>query len=115
MLRLMLDSYLGSTLLISLSILYFLVESISTFDVRLLQARKAGNLPPDYPMLPKWISVFHILGWLLLLSMVVADWKVGLAIWILMFVLKVLPVLETVGNLLLAPFKKLIDPGRRMR
>lgn len=39
-------------LIIGLTLAYFFVASISTFDLRLTQARRDGTLPPDEPTLP---------------------------------------------------------------
>ncbi len=50
-------------LIIGLTVAYFLLASITTFDVRMTQAKRQGILPPDEPMLPKWVIVFYWLEW----------------------------------------------------
>jgi len=94
-----------SPVLLSLSIALFISYSVTTLDKRIIQAKRSGILPPDHPNLPRWVSLFHVLDWLLLIALVVFNWKVALLVWICFFVLKVLPVLEFVGNVLMAPFK----------
>jgi hypothetical protein len=39
------------------------------------------------------------------LVVLVIDWQVAITIFILKFVLKVVPILETIGNILMSPFK----------
>lgn len=100
-----LNTYLSSGLLIGLSIALFISYSITTFDKRLIQAKRSGVRAHNHPELPEWTAVFHVADWVLLITMIVIDWKVGLVFWSLCFILKVLPVLETVGNILMAPFR----------
>jgi hypothetical protein len=102
----LLQEYLKSPTLVWLSIVLFLSESITTFDVRIIQAKRSGVLPADHPNLPRWVLVFHVLDWLLLGVLMILNWRVGLSLWACIFLLKVLPVLESVGNIVMAPFKK---------
>ena len=92
-------------LIIVLTVAYFLVASITTFDLRMIQAKRDGRLPPDEPMLPKWIVVFDWLQWIIFAVLLYLNWKYALVLFAIKFVLKVLPVLETVGNILMSPFK----------
>jgi hypothetical protein len=96
---------LESPALISLAIALFLTNCITTFDTRIIQAKRGGTLPPDQANLPAWVSVLYILDWFFLGALLLLNWRVGLAVWALLFVLKVLPVLETIGNLMMSPFK----------
>ncbi len=45
-----------SPLIVVLTIVYFLVASVTTFDIRLTQAKRAGTLTPDEPTLPAWVG-----------------------------------------------------------
>ena len=92
-------------LLIGMTVVYFLAASIVTFDMRLHQAKRQGTLPPDEPMLPAWTFVFWLIQWAVFLVLLYLNWKYALVLFIVKFVLKVVPVLETVGNFLMAPFK----------
>jgi hypothetical protein len=92
-------------LIICLTIAYFFVASISTFDLRLTQAKRDGALPPDEPDLPKWVVVFDWLMWGIWLTLAYLNWKYALVLFGIKFILKVLPVLETIGNILMSPFK----------
>ena len=95
-----------TTTLVGLTIAYGIVSSITTFDIRLVQAKKSGNLPPDEPELPKWVAVLYWVEWIIFAVMVYLNWKYALIVFAIKFGLKVLPVLETVGNILMTPFKK---------
>jgi Zn-dependent protease with chaperone function len=98
----MLDFDFTSPIYLALTIVYFLVASIATFDIRLIQARRQGE---DYPMLPSWTGIFGWLQWALFIVLFILNWKYALIIFAVKFVLKVLPVLETIGNILMSPFK----------
>ena len=74
--------------------------------MRIIQGKRSGALPPDHPNLPKWVAIVHLLDWALLITLLILNWRVGLFVWAVLFALKVLPVLETVGNVLMAPFKR---------
>lgn len=95
----------NSPVLIALAIAFGIVASITTLDIRIIQAKKNGTLSADEPLLPKWVSIFHWLEWLIFALMFVLNWKFALIAWGVKFLLKVLPVLEIIGNILMAPFK----------
>jgi len=84
---------------------FFIASSISTFDKRLIQAKRAGDLPPDQPVLPNWIVLIDVFRYGAIVALAVLDWKFGLALYIMGFFLAVLPVLEMVGNFLVAPLR----------
>lgn len=98
------DTPITSTVII-LTTVYFICESISTFETRIIQAKRDGRLPPDEPLLPDWTVAFIWIGWITFLALIFISWKYALAIFIIKFILKVLPVLETIGNILMSPFK----------
>jgi len=92
-------------LIVGLTVAYFLVASVTTFDIRMTQAKLQGTLPPDEPTLPVWVGIFVWLQWAIFLALLYLNWKYALLLFAIKFVLKVLPVLETVGNILMVPFK----------
>src|SRR5436853_7679495 len=94
-----------TALIIALTVAYFLVASITTFDIRMTQAQRQGTLPSDEPMLPSWVGVFVWAQWAIFLLLLYLNWKYALILFALKFVLKVLPVLEVIGNILMSPFK----------
>ena len=96
---------MDSPILLCLSVALFISYSITTLDKRIIQGKRSGVLPVDHANLPKWVAIFHFSDWIILVAMVVLNWKVALLVWAFFFVLKILPVLETVGNILMAPFK----------
>lgn len=92
--------------LIGLTVAYGIISSITTFDIRLIQAKRNGTLPPDEPDLPKWVAALYWLEWIIFAVMVYLNWQYALIVFAIKFALKVLPVLETIGNILMSPFKK---------
>lgn len=96
-------------LTLSLTIIFFIAASISTLDKRLMKAAKSGQLPPGEPMLPSWAAWFAWIDYIAFGLLVYLNWKFGLAIFVLGFVLAALPVLETIGNVLMAPFKTRVN------
>lgn len=96
----------GSTTVILLTIAYGIFASITTFDIRIIQAKKNGILSPEEPMLPKWVSLIYWLEWIVFFIIIFLNWKFGIIIFVSKFILKVLPVLETIGNIIMSPFKK---------
>jgi len=93
-------------LIIFLTVAYFFVNSIYTYDLRVMQWKRAGDLPPDFPSLPSWIAIFLWLNWIIFGVLLYLNWKYALVIFALRFVLKVLPVLETIGGILTYPIRK---------
>ena len=90
-------------IVIIITIVYFFSSSITMFDIRIIQARRDGL---DERSLPQWVAYLYWLNWLLGLALIFLNWKYAILVFVIRFILKVLPVLETVGNLLMAPFKK---------
>ncbi len=94
-----------SPTIIILTIIYFIAESIVAFDIRLIQAKRAGRLTPDDPMLPSWVAIFIYLGWGIFIALLFINWQYAVLLFIIKYILKVLPVLETMGNILMSPFR----------
>lgn len=99
------DTPIGSPIVILLTVLFGITSSITTFDKRLIQAKKTGVLPVDKPMLPTWVGFIAWLHWGLGLAILLLNWKYAIAVFVVKFVLEVLPVLETIGNVLMRPFR----------
>lgn len=95
-----------SPLLLTLAAVLFLVSCITTLDKRIAQGKRSGELPADQPDLPKWVLALHFLDWGLLITLLILNWRVGLLVWAVLLVLKVLPVLETIGNFLMRPARR---------
>lgn len=91
-----------SPLYLILIISYFLVASVVTLDIRLVQAKQMGQ---DFGELPPWTFIFSLLQWGLFIALFILNWKHALILFVVKFVLKVLPVLETIGNVLMSPFR----------
>lgn len=91
--------------MVLLIIIYFLLASITTFDMRLTQAKMVGELSDDIA-LPKWVALLYWFEWGVLVVMFYLNWKQAILIWVLQYLLKILPVLEVIGNILMSPFRK---------
>jgi hypothetical protein len=102
----------SSPLLLGLMVAYLLAASVTAFDVGLLRAKRAGILPPDEPELPKWVAGVYWIEWALIIAILILNWKFGIVLWLLKVILKVLPVLDTIGNIIMAPFKPRDVGGR---
>lgn len=100
---------LDSPLILMLSVLYALVEAIRIYDVRLLQAERGrfnSKVAADAGgrSFPAWVTIFHWGGWLIFLSLLYLNWKYSIALYALLFVLRVVPVLENLGSMVMRPF-----------
>ena len=96
----------NSTTIIILTVVYFILSAITTFDIRMIQARRDGTLPPDEQMLPDWAGVFVWINWVVFIVLLFLNWKYAILVFFIRFILKVLPVLEIIGNIIMSPFKK---------
>ncbi|MGY8911175.1 MAG: hypothetical protein ACKVIG_15140 [Flavobacteriales bacterium] len=97
---------LESPIILTLSILYLIFSSITTFGVRITQAKKNGTWDENEPDLPNWTSIFYWLDTIVIIYIAVLNWRFAIALFFLKFILKVLPVLEIIGNILMRPFRK---------
>ncbi len=86
-----------STLII-LTIAFAITSSITTFDKRLVQAKREGILPPDEPSLPSWVAFIYWIHIGVIIAMLVLNWKYALTVLFIGFILGFLPVWETIGN-----------------
>ena len=96
---------LNSPLILFLTIIYFIISSVTTFGIRITQSKKNGTWDNNQPDLPRWTNIFYVLETIILIVILFLNWKFGIAIFILKFILKVLPVLEIIGNILMRPFR----------
>lgn len=101
----LLNTTISSPVVIIVTIFYFITSAITTFDIRLTQAKRDGTLPPDEPMPPKWVALVFWFDWALIIALILLNWKYAILVFIIRFILKVLPVLEIIGNMLMSPFK----------
>ena len=78
---------LASPLVLALTVAYLAMAAITTFDIRLIQAKRRGELPPYEPDLPKWVAGVYWIEWALLIWLLVLNWKFALTLWVLKFFL----------------------------
>jgi hypothetical protein len=93
----------STPLLIALTIVYAICAAITTFDTRIIQAKKHGYLRESDAQVPSWTGLFGILLWATWVAIFLLSWWYALLLFVIKFVLKVLPVLENIGALLLTP------------
>lgn len=101
----MFNVFLNSPILTVLTILFAVTSSITTFDKRLIQAKKAGTVPSNEPILPNWVGIISWAHWGIMLTIFLINWKYAIGLFIIGFILEVLPVWETIGNILMSPFR----------
>lgn len=94
---------ISSGVLVALTVVYAVCAAITTFDIRIIQAKKAGFLRPNHPVIPNWTGVFGWLLWGTWIAIFLLNWKYALALFVIKFILKVVPVLENLGAVLLMP------------
>jgi CheY-like chemotaxis protein len=93
---------------------YLIASAITTFDIRLIQAKRVGNLTPDQPMLPKWIGIIHWIEWGLAIILLVLSWKLAIFVFVVKFILQVTPVLEILGNIFVASLKPSLNIKKKL-
>jgi len=96
------ETPIDSPIVIIVTVLYFIASAVETFDIRIIQAQRDGL---DIESPPRWIGLVYWLCWLLFIFLVLLNWKYAIIVYVIRFILKVLPVLEIIGNVLMSPFK----------
>ena len=94
----------SSSVLIILTVIYAIAAAITTFDTRLIQAKRQNYLPADTPDTPTWTGLFGFVLWGLWVAIFLLNWWYALLLFVIKFILKLFPVLETIGAILLTPF-----------
>ncbi|MCK4462470.1 MAG: hypothetical protein KAW46_11740 [candidate division Zixibacteria bacterium] len=61
--------------------------------------------------LPPWVGYAHPVGWVLIVVILILNWKYAIALCAAMFLLKVIPVLERIGAWIMSPFLQAADTG----
>jgi len=102
-----------SPIIIALTVLLFITSSITVFDKRLIQFKRLGKVPRNELLLPNWIGAILFLHWMIFISLILLNWKYAIILFVIKYILSVLPVLETIGNVLISPFKKYVKEEDR--
>lgn len=89
---------LSNPTILIISIIIFLLSCLITFDKRLTQAKRDG-LKGERD-LPNWTGILYWFYIILLIVLLFLNWLWAVIFYIALFILAVLPVLETIGNLL---------------
>lgn len=96
---------IDSPILIIITAIFIITSSITTFDKRLIQAKRVGNVPSNEPILPSWVALVYWVHYGIIVTMFILNWKFALGVVVIGFILEVLPVWEIIGNILMSPFK----------
>lgn len=96
------------SVVLGLSVLLFVLSCLNTFDKRLVQAKREGFQPEQE--LPAWTNIFLWVYYPLFVVLAILNWQWAILLYVVLFILAVLPVSETIGNLLygmlFAPFRR---------
>jgi hypothetical protein len=97
-----------SPLILALSVAYTIVESIRIYDARLIQVKtrrfySGVGVKAKGRLLPNWVGYIHFVGWLLFIVILILNWMYAVAFYAFLFLLRVLPVLERIGALIMHP------------
>lgn len=65
---------ISSPALISLTVIYAICAAITTFDIRIIQAKRTGFLSPNDAYVPEWTGFFGWLIWLTWLAIFLLNW-----------------------------------------
>ncbi|MFC1475666.1 hypothetical protein ACFLQW_01535 [Candidatus Zixiibacteriota bacterium] len=100
---------MNSMLLMAISLVYIIIESIRTYDARLIQAKTRGfhsgvASEAGERVLPFWVGYIHFVGYALFIVIIFLNWKYAIALYVFLFLLRVLPVLENIGAAIMYPF-----------
>ena len=106
---------LDSPIIIILTIIWFISSAIETFDMRLNQAEKTPTITmreavgvsaeKNYNSSGLAITnIISILNPVLIIAMFLLNPLYSVAIFVIRFILKVAPVMETVGGWIMKPF-----------
>ena len=98
-----------SPLILGFTIAYVVVAAIRIYDARLIQAKTRGfysgvAADAEGRFLPPWVGIVHWAGWILFGGLLFLNWKYAIALYFLLFLLRVVPVLEWIGAVIMRPF-----------
>ena len=96
---------LDSPLILALSVVYAVVVSLRTYDARLTLAKRSSSYSGVVPeakrrRLPALINGMHWVGWLVFAALLILNWKYALALYALLMLLRVLPVMGWIGSVI---------------
>lgn len=111
------NTSIDSPISIIFTILWFIASAIDTFDIRLNQSEKTPGITmteavrrsseKNYTSFGYAItSVVSILTWILFIIIFLLNPLYAVVIFVIRFILKVLPVMETIGGWIMKPFMK---------
>ena len=102
---------LNSPAILVLSTAYVLVWSERVYDTRLSQAITRGRysgvaVRAGGRSMPDWVGAIHLTVWIIFITLLILDWGWAILLYVVLFILRVLPVLEWIGEFLMTPFLK---------
>lgn len=100
--------------IIILIVIYAIAAAITTYDIRYIQAKRRGELTDRHLEPPFWIGFFGYILWLTWIGVLLLNWILALVLVVGKFILKVLPVLEIMGEEIMRPFSKPIQSSKHV-
>jgi hypothetical protein len=92
--------------------MFFISSAIMTFEKRVMQlGREEPELLTRYDS-PGWMGVFMLTQYGALIGLVVMNWKFALYYWVAGFIMAVLPIFQTFGQVF---YDCVVNPLRRRR
>jgi hypothetical protein len=97
-------------MVIVLAAIYGVSSCITTYDIRYIQATGQKHLPDNALAPPFWTGYFYYLMWATWSTLFLLNPFLALALFLIKFILKVIPVLEILGEEMIRPFSKPHNP-----
>ena len=99
-----LNQIASSRILLTITLIAFISNSIAIFDARYAKAQRIGEIAA-FPRIPKWVGLIHFIYWGVMIALFLVNWKIGVFVWVSLWILNQFPIsiTEILGNLLVAP------------
>ncbi len=87
-----------------LNVLFYLSLSIILFDLDYRRTKL-----PEEPETPKWVGIIYWIGIITWLWILFINWKIAIIGIIVYYLSVIIPLPQTIGNILMSPFKSKIN------
>ena len=88
-----------SPLLVALLGLMYVCRSIGTLYIETDKAVRLGELPANARRVPDGFVIFPYLGWILTITVIFINWKVGVFVRLAIWILETTPIVGVLGLL----------------
>ncbi|WP_207531868.1 hypothetical protein [Desertivirga arenae] len=86
---------------------YLIISAIVSFDKKQIKMVRKGKLPSNSALLPGWMEYLYWTEIILLVIILLVNWKIGIVVFVLSSGLGYLGLLPKAGSLLIQVAKKL--------